>query len=400
VKTRDEAKPSMGGRKSEAPRRRGPDPDVLDGRVGQPPAEGAGDPTWIVGLQRLAGNRATVALLRQLEETRPSAGSVGSPAGGLMIRRDCEAGHVGPPLSGAPLSSPAAAPAAGDVGAGAMEEKKRRPAALVAAPESKAEGGGLAAPPETKAEGEGGKSLEAVYAEKLAEAFARLKGVNFGGSVNESLYDKRYWDRVDEEIDGVDVAVLELKDDKKLSDAVKALFAKLSKWSVDCAEFGQVARWYALLHTYGADYLDAFRTQSSTGPVIQLRPHASTGIQGLVQFRRDRPGDPMRSSVDDEPVKETVDELLEAAPVGSAVAWTNLNAKPGDPFRNENTTKLGPDLYAAHGFGSQNTFTRAQIEKGLWRMTNPDGDAKQMKKFVFISRIEHFHTRPAGEGPA
>jgi hypothetical protein len=100
----------------------------------------------------------------------------------------------------------------------------------------------------------------------------------------------------------------------------------------------------------------------------------------------------MRDVKGDE-VKTSVDELLREAPIGSRVTWRNLEAPESSDFFNENTIKLGADRYAAHGFGTTNVFTRAELELSLARATRPeatDADRAEFEAFVFVRAIQHF----------
>jgi hypothetical protein len=233
--------------------------------------------------------------------------------------------------------------------------------------------------------------LHLVYEQKLREAVNSLVGVGFGRAVGRNVgtdpsdrYDTGYWV---EQVDPAGDAMLLLKAGKRPSDAVDAMFGKLSNWHVDCAEFIQIAQWYALLHTHGAD---EFNTRMS-GLSFKLKPHGSTGIGTKLSYFRDLPTEAMKRSSDGLQEPKSIDQLIADAPVGSRIAWTNLAAPTSSDFRNENTIKLGQDQFAAHGFGgTSNIFARAEIESNLAHVADPNADATYIAANIFVARIEHY----------
>ena len=98
-----------------------------------------------------------------------------------------------------------------------------------------------------------------------------------------------------------------------------------------------------------------------------------------------------------------VDDILAEAPIGSRVRWTNrLGARDkGNPWQHENTIKLGPDKFAAHGTASgvltmSNGHPRAVIEDTVARKTFADADDAYVRANIFISEIEIFDDPLAG----
>ena len=59
------------------------------------------------------------------------------------------------------------------------------------------------------------------------------------------------------------------------SNPIDEMFDNLHLWTFDCAEYLQVAQWYAQRHTMGAESFDAKMTGLGG---LTLRPHGSTGI--------------------------------------------------------------------------------------------------------------------------
>jgi hypothetical protein len=94
-----------------------------------------------------------------------------------------------------------------------------------------------------------------------------------------------------------------------------------------------------------------------------------------------------------------INEILATAPVGSRVRWTNLagvRTEAPNPLEHENTIKLGPNKFGAHGTASgivskSNTHTREEIELLTARGSDPKADAGYVRANIFISEFEIFH---------
>lgn len=267
--------------------------------------------------------------------------------------------------------------------------------------------------------------LETPYERYIQEGNARLAGAPFGafgdvwsycmpeertttgGTERTYWYDAKYWDS-DREIttEGGEQKFsckVKLLSGKSPAEAIDQLFDHQDRWKVACAEFVQIVHLYALRHTLGAKRFDATVGGNVT---LEIRRRGSTGVETEVVFKRDTPGAPMIRSDTGEPERRTAETLLAVAPIGSRVRWTNLAAVPkdrkkereiGNPWQNENTIKLGPDKFGAHGtatgiFTAHNTHTREDVEVMTARGTNPDADASYVRRNIFISEIEFFRS--------
>lgn len=163
------------------------------------------------------------------------------------------------------------------------------------------------------------------------------------------------------------------------AEAVEEIFNNLFSWQSDCAEYLQIARWYALLRTLGPDCFNARikRLSSLKLPflpgILELKSHGSTGIVGEKLYIRASQQD-FYFHLEDRlaglsaPTRESEFSLLEDAPIGTRVTWTNLAAPQGSSFRNENTLLVGDDEYMSHPWG---TGSRQYIECRLAAHTLP-----------------------------
>jgi hypothetical protein len=142
-----------------------------------------------------------------------------------------------------------------------------------------------------------------------------------------------------------------------------------TRWSFDCFEFVKIIRIYAYWKTMAKD---AFNQRFNP---LELGFNTKSGLTWDPKIiRADKPGDrpfyyegTVIDGVMDNPkqvfVNKTWTQLVAEAPIGTQIIWTNKDAVSrcgANPnlgfsnYMNENTTKLGPDRYAAHPFGIVN----------------------------------------------
>ncbi|MGH2968802.1 MAG: DUF4157 domain-containing protein, partial [Solirubrobacteraceae bacterium] len=238
----------------------------------------------------------------------------------------------------------------------------------------------------------------------LEDGATRLASAQFGTPLSPDFehdqFDKSYWQWEGDERCS---RVLQVKAGNTSSEAVRALFANLGKWRVDCDHLIQLSHFWAQLNTFGDE---AFNRQA---PRIVLRPRESTGVKTRAHYGRNNPTEAWHLVEDVKPgevwlrlksdlVGKDTDQLVGEAPVGSRVRWTNLKAQTSDAFRHENSLKLAGDRFAAAGFtksfleGGGNVFTRSELEERLAKNAHPSADRSYISENVFIDEIEHFDT--------
>jgi hypothetical protein len=225
-----------------------------------------------------------------------------------------------------------------------------------------------------------------------------------------------------------EVAALKLKSDIRPSDAIQAMYDSMSQaapfayafgsWRADCAEWVQVHHLYAMLKTLGPYRFD----QRFGGKEFWFKPQRSTGVKARALFFREyanermkpaklKEGQPEITPHDSQPIVDASqqeadpEQLLMSAPIGSRVAWFNRAIRhssecgivvtpEGQGFGVENTIKLGPDLYGAHGFGLKVNMTRRQIaERSLAYGKDPRlSEEENFQRTVYIGEIEFYST--------
>jgi hypothetical protein len=202
------------------------------------------------------------------------------------------------------------------------------------------------------------------------------------------IFDSQYWKEVKRKKE----SILVLKSGTPAK-AIDELFANVRKWALDCIDFIQVARWYALRHTIGEEEFN----KKFGSMQFKLANHETTGLEENVLFLESgERGDPFTDEQENEPdpsiVLNTIEDenkYLSTLPVGTRVMWTNNHPKAeGTDFENENTIKVGPDRYAAHPFG---VLTVDKLRKELADDQDEGEEIDPMdyyQKYIFISEIE------------
>lgn len=261
--------------------------------------------------------------------------------------------------------------------------------------------------------------LETPYEHYIHEGNQKLAGASFesfgdvstyclpeeretsaGGTKRIYWYDKDYWEPGvhQEQVSGSMLlsCKVELLPGKSAAAAIDAMFEHQDRWKIACAEFVQIVHLYALRHTLGATRFD--ERVGKDGLTLELRRRESTGLETEGVFSRKGPSELMLRKDTGQPDPRPVDQILKSAPIGSRVRWTNLTGEgltQFNPWQNENTIKLGPDKFGAHGtatgiFTTSNTHTRGEVELLTARGTNPKADFSYIKANIFISEIEIF----------
>lgn len=242
-------------------------------------------------------------------------------------------------------------------------------------------------------------------------------------------YDKEFWvaaNHKDGKGNEVDPG-LRLLPGKNPSDAIRSLYASMSKayilnfikagWKVDCAEWVQVHHLHAMRMVLGDYRLD----EKFSGKPFWYMDHRSTGLSTKMNYTRENATGKMHPALlkdgapvfdrdgmvinDDRLPSEDVEALLARAPLGSRVCFMNLVLKddsmPGysastidQAWQNENTMKLGPDRFSAHGSAWGTLFTRREIMlESLKYGQNPElSEEENLRQMVFIGDIEIYRT--------
>lgn len=251
-------------------------------------------------------------------------------------------------------------------------------------------------------------------------------GTTSGGRVGQDVrdaYDASFWKESGVSIETTGEPWLAVKKlFEKLGQPIPKAGGGVTKWSFDCFQATQVIRLYAYLKT-----LSRFQFNQRF-PILKIgasaertqvnpdNPDYGWGETVLATGPKDRPyiwadAPPPKASAttisfDDKVQKrlgKSWKQILKAAPVGSRVTWTNLDAKeqcdaaaaanqPNPSFINfihENTTKLGDDQYHAYPF--QEFLTQKQIETKMAEAVLGEGKATQayIDKNIFVSTLTY-----------
>ncbi len=250
-----------------------------------------------------------------------------------------------------------------------------------------------------------------LYEARLKEAVSKLRFVGFGraeGSLSnpQSLYDDEYWDCIQErKVDFSNDGVLQLKKGKNYSDAIIAIIENPDLWKLDCMEFLQVCNLYAMIDPVAKqEFIDraiakilpdndknfCLRTFQSW---IQ-RPFESTGLKVQEGYKREDPKEKWTRIPTGNKTELELESYLKTIPIGSRISWSIKGAEVTNPYRTENTIKMGPNAYAAHPFtsdepGPTGYLSRERIELLMGEKAGKN-ESKFIKDNVFISDIAVF----------
>ena len=190
---------------------------------------------------------------------------------------------------------------------------------------------------------------------------------------------------------------------KSYAEAIIKIINNPDKWSFDCMQFVQVVNLFAMIDPNQKKSFD-----SRFGALKRIRkfpsqtekPYESTGIKVKMAFQRHAYDSPMIEYPSGQKSSLSVAELLKKAPIGSRVTWHCLDASRENHtagFSNENTIKMGENLYAGHPFyGEKGLMNKEEIELKLGKTIYPEaGDSfvrEKIKTRIFICDISIFET--------
>jgi hypothetical protein len=180
-----------------------------------------------------------------------------------------------------------------------------------------------------------------------------------------------------------------------------------TKWRFDCFEGVHVLRLYAYWRTMSQAEFD------KKFPTLEIGFDSNFNREWKEPFRAKGPGKKpfvegppeekpgvMNFLPSEQPAGKSWATLLTEAPIGSQVIWTNRDAQQQCAkdksldfcaFQNENATKLGPDRYWAHPFGTVNEQTiKDEMSKSVLGRVSRDYIAKN----IFISALRHPKEQP------
>jgi hypothetical protein len=187
--------------------------------------------------------------------------------------------------------------------------------------------------------------------------------VGFGSSVRKGRFDHDFWEVVGRTSATERDLFLRLIHGKKPADAIDAMFKKPGLWSFDCAEFVQAVELFAIRNTVDADVFNAHYED------LIFRQHGSTGLSpmhGIKHAWEFDEGGILRTAEGKTVDRGFLNRHIKESPNGSEVTFKNTDPlAKGMDYESENTIKLGPDLFIAHGIGGDGIVTRKQIEDAM-----------------------------------
>jgi hypothetical protein len=190
-----------------------------------------------------------------------------------------------------------------------------------------------------------------------------------------------------------------LKPNVKPSFAIREIPRKSERWAMDCIDYVVAARLYAECRGLGDEAFDAkysnLGTEIAPAP-MRMAQHDTPGLSASDFWRREAKATEFMSKTSQEPAtgvapKDASEEdafLAEKVPIGARVMWTTTHPKAAEDMENENTIKIGPDLYAAHPLGR---ISANKVRKEL--VVDDKRAAQEITEHIYLAEIEWYNRR-------
>lgn len=143
--------------------------------------------------------------------------------------------------------------------------------------------------------------------------------------------------------------------------AIRQIVARPEEWAMDCIDYVVAARLYAECLAAGDEAFDAKYTNVGTAVApapMKMAQHNTPKLTSSDFWRRTKQGTEFISHTTHAPTGvmpadvAAEDEFLRTVPIGARVMWTTRHRRANEDMENENTIKVGEDLYAAHPLGT------------------------------------------------
>lgn len=268
------------------------------------------------------------------------------------------------------------------------------------------------------------------YAAALKEFAASTDEMDFSGSGTEPRFDAEYWKctvivttkagerkkltnltkvleqwksivKTSEEVE----LEYTLKPGVAPSLAIRQIVARPEEWAMDCIDYVVAARLYAECVASGDEAFDAKYTNVGTAVApapMRMAQHNTPKLTSSDFWRRTAQGTEFTSQTTHAPTgvmpagPAEEDEFLRTVPIGARVMWTTRHRRANEDMENENTIKVGEDLYAAHPLG---TISGAKVRDELVVDTDRQGRdiamtkgdrAAHVARYIYLCEVEWY----------
>lgn len=286
------------------------------------------------------------------------------------------------------------------------------------------------APEGFEAEQDDGARYAATYEAALREFADSTDEMDFSGSGTEPRFDAEYWKctiivttKAGERKTLTNLAkaleqwknIVETSDEVELeytlkpgvspSLAIRQIVARPEEWAMDCIDYVVAARLYAECLAAGDEAFDAKYTNVGTAVApapMRMAQHNTPKLTSSDFWRRRAQGAEFISHTTHAPTgvmpagAAEEDEFLRTVPIGARVMWTTRHRRANEDMENENTIKVGEDLYAAHPLG---TISGAKVRDELVvdvdrrgrdvAMTKEDR-AAHVARYIYLCEVEWY----------
>jgi len=244
------------------------------------------------------------------------------------------------------------------------------------------------------------------FERNLALAARYLSGVGgFGRSENHSQKAlSKDWEVVPDfapggvhgPIKGQFDAMMELKENRDPSVALKAIVGNQKQWSMDCSQWVQAVTMNAMIDTMGGRAFD--REMASRGR-FHFRVQNSTANWRAVGWQRNRKKDPFQrlTSTNSGILEERgVGDLLRISPAGTRIAlstdFRDILKERKSVWTNENAVKIKALEYAAFGFRIKTPMSLKKLADAYALSVAKvlKKDITLVRRTIFVQSIEQF----------
>jgi hypothetical protein len=191
-----------------------------------------------------------------------------------------------------------------------------------------------------------------------------------------------------------------LKPGVRPSFAIREIQAHPDRWALDCIDYVVAAKLYAEC-VAGSDLtFDLKYTNVGTRLKprrLKMAQHKTAKLTASDFWRRKGQGLEFKSKTSGQMTgfapanARREDEFLASVPIGARVMWTTTHPDAADDMVNENTIKIGDDLYAAHPLGNlSGAKVRDEMVAEDDDELTPEQRLAQVVEHIYLAEVEWY----------
>ncbi len=209
----------------------------------------------------------------------------------------------------------------------------------------------------------------------------------------------KQWDALMDATEDIELEYT-LKSGVRPSFAIREIQAHPDRWALDCIDYVVAAKLYAEC-VAGSDLtFDLKYTNVGTRLKprrLKMAQHKTAKLTASDFWRRKGQGQEFKSKTSGQMTgfapanARREDEFLAAVPIGARVMWTTTHPDAADDMVNENTIKIGDDLYAAHPLGNLSGHdVRDEMVADDDDELTPEQRLAQVVQHIYLAEVEWY----------